>query len=201
MKRPAGFIALLCLVALSAALLGQIGTRSAPPPSSPLQDTLSVSLDPLGVSEPSSTAPISRLRADQIELNAPVVVLDTDGKGAMEDPPGPEVVAWYRFSAYPGSPGNAVFAGHVDYYRWGPAVFWHLKDLASGDSVYVELGDGTRYEYTVQWSERHKVSAAPIQAIVGPTAEESITLITCAGTFNTATGEYDEVLVVRAKRS
>jgi sortase (surface protein transpeptidase) len=40
----------------------------------------------------------------------------------------------------------------------------------------------------------------PIDEIVGPTPADSITLITCAGTFDQSTGRYNKRLIVRAKR-
>jgi sortase (surface protein transpeptidase) len=39
-----------------------------------------------------------------------------------------------------------------------------------------------------------------VDQIVGATPEEVITLITCSGTFSSATHQYDKRLVVRAER-
>jgi sortase (surface protein transpeptidase) len=45
-------------------------------------------------------------------------------------------------------------------------------------------------------------TGSPVQVtdIVGPVGREVVTLITCEGTFNTRTREYDKRLVVRADR-
>ena len=40
---------------------------------------------------------------------------------------------------------------------------------------------------------------AAVQDIIGPTEKPSITVITCDGTFNTRTHEYDKRLIVRAE--
>ncbi len=154
---------------------------------------------------PPSAAPIASLSIPKFDVDAAIVVLGVDNDGVMETPDGPLNVAWYDFSARPGFPpdaegGNAVFSGHVDYFDYGPAVFWNLKDLERDDVIEVRLTDGTIYKYGV--SERRTVDAqtAPIQEIVGDTLEEVITLITCGGSFDPSIGEYDQRVIVRATR-
>jgi len=46
----------------------------------------------------------------------------------------------------------------------------------------------------------YSLPGAPVQDIVGPTPNEVVTLITCEGTFNTRTREYDKRLIIRAER-
>lgn len=151
--------------------------------------------------EPPSTAPIQSLRVDSIGVAAPVVVLGVNADGVMDTPAEPMDVAWYNFSAYPGYPGNAVFAGHVDHVKTGAAVFHGLRDLKPGDSIEVALRDGTSYRYTVTTSSTYYDAFAPVQEIVGPTERESITLITCIGAFDPVTRSYDQRLIVRAERT
>lgn len=152
-----------------------------------------------------SNAAIQTLSIPRFEINAPVVVLGVDEQSVMESPDGPTTVAWYDFSAKPGFPvdmdgGNAVFAGHVDYYNYGPAVFWHLGDLEPNDLIEVTLADGTVYKYSVVSRQQYNASAAPISDIVGDTGTEVVTLITCGGTFDPGVGEYNDRVVVRAER-
>ena len=163
-----------------------------------LQLYASPTVEPAGPAP--STAPVQRITIPRIEVDAPVVVKSTDANGVMESPDGPWDVAWYDFSARPGFGGNAVFSGHVDYRNVGPAVFWRLRELELGDAVQVRLADGTDYGYRVTAKSTFDAATAPISDIVGPTAKEVITLITCAGTFDRATRQYDQRLVVRAER-
>jgi LPXTG-site transpeptidase (sortase) family protein len=149
---------------------------------------------------PGSNAPVARIVIPDAKIDAPVVQLGVDEQGVMQAPDNAYDVAWYDFSAHPGFGGNAVFAGHVDYIRVGPAVFWNIKDLEQGDLIEVRLEDGTVYRYAVTVYQLHDAATAPVQDIVGPTAVESVTLITCSGTFNTVTHQYDQRLVVRAER-
>lgn len=154
---------------------------------------------PLPTAQP-SRAQISRLLIPSIGVDAPVVTLGVDGDGVMQSPSGPEDVGWYNFTSQPGFGGNAVFSGHVDYRNYGPAVFWKLRNLGPGDVVDVRLEDGTAYSYVVVSANTYEADAAPIDEIVGPTARDSVTLITCGGTFDPNIRQYSHRLVVRAER-
>ena len=154
---------------------------------------------------PPSDAAINRIAIPRFGVEAPIVVLGVDVNGVMETPDGPTKVAWYDFSARPGYPvdedgGNAVFSGHVDYYNYGPAVFWNLRNLELEDEIEVGLTDGTMYRYSVISRKQYNAATAPIREIVGDTPTEVITLITCGGTFDPGVGEYDDRVVVRAQR-
>lgn len=149
---------------------------------------------------PGSNSPISRLMITNAKIDAPVVIKGVDGAGVMQAPDNAYDTAWYDFSAHPGFGGNAVFAGHVDYIHVGPAVFWNIKDLEKGDTITVRLEDGTEYRYGVTFKQQFDAATAPVDTIVGPTANETVTLITCGGTFNPATHQYDKRLVVQAER-
>ncbi len=149
---------------------------------------------------PGSDAAIDRLIIPDAKIDAPVVVKSVDGQGVMQSPDNAYDTAWYDFSAHPGFSGNAVFSGHVDYVRVGEAVFWHLKDLSPGDLIEVRLKDGTVYKYTVTRRLIYDAASAPVDQIVGPTPTQTVTLITCTGTFSSATHQYDKRLVVQAER-
>ena len=149
---------------------------------------------------PESTVPIVRLVIPKIKVDAPVVVKGVGADGYMETPDNGYDVAWYGFTARPGGAGNAVFSGHVDYYNIGSAVFWNLGKLQPDDLMEIRLEDGTVYTYRVTGKGAFDETDAPVERIVGPTPVESVTLITCTGTFNRATRQYDKRLVIRAER-
>ncbi len=148
---------------------------------------------------PPSDAPLERFLIPKFEIDAPVTVKGIDENNKMEDPDGAWDVVWYDFTGRPGFGGNAVFSGHVDYIDVGPAVFWDVKGLEEGDLVEVRLTDGTLYQYRV-YARQQVEAEADVSGIVGPTEEEIVTLITCIGTFDEATGQYDQRLIVRARR-
>jgi LPXTG-site transpeptidase (sortase) family protein len=149
---------------------------------------------------PASESALQRLIIPSAGIDAPVVVKGVDAAGVMQSPDNAFDTAWYDFSAKPGYGGNAVFSGHVDYINVGKAVFWELKDLNPGDEIQIRLEDGTVYRYAVNFKQQYDAATAPVEEIVGPTPRETITLITCSGTFSNVSHQYDKRLIVRAER-
>jgi LPXTG-site transpeptidase (sortase) family protein len=143
---------------------------------------------------------ITRLQVPKLGIDAPIVVLGILPDGTMATPRGPTEVAWYNFSAKPGQIGNVVMSGHLDYINYGAAVFYRLRDLRPGDELRVVLSDGTPVEYVVESVTAYDEASAPVADIVGRTPNEAITLITCAGSFDRSSREYNQRLVVRGAR-
>ncbi len=143
---------------------------------------------------------INRVKIPAIDVDAPIVVLGVHPDGTMASPSGPNAVAWYTFSAKPGEIGNVVLSGHLDYINVGAAVFWRLSELRPGDELQLLMEDDTLVRYVVESLNEYDETTAPVQDIVGPTANESITLITCAGSFDPTNLHYNRRLVVRGTR-
>ena len=145
-------------------------------------------------------APVA-LQVGSVGVDAPIE-LGAVVEGAMQDPSGPWVVAWYDQLGKVGEGGNVVMAGHVDYVNVGPAVFWDIRYLPAGDVIRVVGEDGNSYEYAVQWIERYVAAGLTPEVIqseiVGDTGQETLTLITCGGEFDPVTGQYLERWVLRA---
>lgn len=143
------------------------------------------------------------MKIDKIGVDAPVETFGLDEQLAPVVPTGDnarDVVAWYDFSAKPGTGSNVVFGGHVTWF--GQAVFYNLGNLVAGDVVNLVGQDGTQVTYTI--TDVYRVSADDPQAVevMWPTPDPVITLITCVGNFvDTGDpvfgGEYDERLIVR----
>lgn len=134
-----------------------------------------------------------------IGVNAPVesVGLDTEGV-SMALPSGGGSIAWFNLGSPPGTFGNAIMAGHVDYIR-DAAVFWDLNKLALGDYVNVFTKDGQQWIYQVTETTWYVHDQAPVDQVFGWSVEPTLTLITCGGTFDSSTRNYDKRLVVVAK--
>lgn len=144
------------------------------------------------------------LVVDSIGLSAPIEVGAID-EGVMRDPSGPWVVSWYEPLGKVGQGGNVVMAGHVDYWDTGPAIFAAVPSLTPGDVIRVVGPNGEAIEYAVEWGQLFEVATQltpeVIQTqIVGDTGQESLTLITCGGTFDPVAGEYLERFVIRANK-
>jgi len=169
-----------------------------------------------GISGTNPDAPVPGAEGDRflipsINVDAPltmrVVAPDANGAASMPNPEGPEDVVWYDFSAFeglggrPGVGGNTVVSGHVDYHDYGPAVFWDLRNLEVGSEITIHLRDGTEYRYAVQWNKTVEPNSTTWADIVAYTPQESLTMITCAGTFDSSTRSYDQRRVVWATRT
>ena len=139
------------------------------------------------------------LTIPSIRVDAPLVPMGVDRYGYMDLPYNPYQVAWYSFTGKPGMGGNAVFSAHVDYIRYGPAVFWGLSRLTPGDDVSVTLSDGAKVNYSVTESYVLPREQVDINSLIQPTEVETVTLITCTGTF--AYNDYSHRVIVRATRT
>lgn len=145
-----------------------------------------------------------RLVIPSVGIDAPFSykVVGTDGQ--MPNPDGPEDVSYYDFSQWPlkgglpGKGGNIVLAGHVDYIRYGPAVFWRLHELSVGDLVTIRLKDGTNVTYKIEFNKVIELGDADWSGIVSSTADESITLITCGGIFEA--GHYNNRQIIWGRK-
>jgi len=142
-----------------------------------------------------------RLIVPSLGVDAPVVTLGIKENGDMESPDGSDPVGWYTFSPTPGNPGNTVFSGHRDWHTGRAGIFGRLGELRSGDNVSVVLTDGSRVTYVVALSVLIAPDEMPIGDIIGVTPVETLTLITCEGTFDATSRDYDKRRIVWASRT
>lgn len=156
---------------------------------------------------PGDLAQVEGARPVAIEVAAAGVAAEIETiniiDGVMQDPTDPLLVSWYEESAKLGEIGNVLFAGHVNWYSIGAAVFFNLEDLAEDDEIVATGEDGELYRYAVQWNETVELATLTperLEELVGQTKHQSVTLITCGGEFDAATGHYLSRTVVRGKR-
>jgi hypothetical protein len=158
---------------------------------------------PAGVSLPfgaqgqlaSAAAPPDRINIARIGLSAPVSPLDP-GRG-LAGPADPTLAGWFSRGPAPGDVGPAVIIGHLDSDH-GPAVFWRLSQVRSGDEVRVSRSDGSVARFLVTRVARYSRSRFPSSDVFGPRPDSELRLITCTGSFNFLTRQYSENLVVYA---
>ncbi len=86
-----------------------------------------------------------RLEIPAIEVDAELVPVGLLDNGDMEVPDF-GLAGWYQPGPVPGGNGPAVLVAHVDTKK-GPDVFYHLKELKTGDEilVYDQNGDVARF--------------------------------------------------------
>jgi hypothetical protein len=148
--------------------------------------------------EPALVAPVG-LAIETAGVDAGIEAL-TVIEGALPDPTGPWVVAWYENLGSLGRAGNVVMAGHIDYWNVGPSVFYNLAGLQPGATAIVAGDDGKTYPYTIEWVRQYDNATMPLDEVAGPTDGQSLTLITCGGAFDYVNGQYLQRTVVRATR-
>lgn len=134
------------------------------------------------------------LSVDKLKVkNARVLPMSVNTAGELDTPRNIFDVGWYEASGKPGQGGTMVIDGH----NGGPhvhGVFKNLPDLASGDIIKVERGDGAVFNYKVV--ENKTVSLADSDAYMSAAARspeqgvESVTLISCTGEWSQAQGTY-----------
>jgi sortase (surface protein transpeptidase) len=139
----------------------------------------------------------ARLRIPAIGVDTPLIRLGLDAHGAVEPPSPWQKAGWYTGSVRPGQAGPAVILGHVDSTS-GPAVFYRLATLRSGDVVEVTRTDGTRATFRVSGRQQVAKSRFPTDLVYGPTLEPSLRLVTCGGTVDRRSGHYRDNIIVSA---
>lgn len=67
-----------------------------------------------------------------------------------------------------------MFSGHVDYINICPAVFCGLRNLGTGDTTQVDMGDGRTLSYSVQSNRLHPANNAPWAEIFSPSTGNNV---------------------------
>ena len=189
-------------------------TPAAPTPTPVPQGPPAEPSTPPDQSLPSVNAS-DRFLIARLGIDAPLSFKVVGADARLPNPDGPDDVAYYNFSAWPGyggAPGvggNTVLSGHVDSgvaaCKGGTvappctAVMWDLDKLVIGDEITVRI-DGVSYVYTVTSNDAYDETTnwAPIFAA---TREETLTVVTCSGDFNPQSRSYNMRQVVKARRT
>jgi LPXTG-site transpeptidase (sortase) family protein len=146
-------------------------------------------------------------RCGSTAIQASVNVYDVGSDGAMGIPVADcDVVrenfdAFTGYGGYPGSGGTTVLAGHVDYHPHYQAIFWNLRQIQPGTEIDYVNKDGKKITYSVDWAQAITDPNYDWSALAKTGDKESMVLITCDGTFNPDTHEYDRRFVAHATRT
>lgn len=137
-----------------------------------------------------------RIEIPSIGVDATVVDLAI-GPGDPEVPEAWEDAGWYTATRKPGEIGPSVVAGHIDS-KSGPAVFFRLDELSSGDEIIVHGADGESRTFVVSDSGQYPKENLPDEVFGFGERRAELRLITCGGTFDRSDGHYEDNLVVYA---
>ena len=144
----------------------------------------------------SYSQPPVRLSIPSINVNARIEYVGIKSDGNMDVPVLPQDVGLYRFGASIGDVGNAVIAGHLDYYNVGPAVFWDLGKLKPGDTVEVYTSQKTKLTFQVNDVQIYPDAQFPRDTVFGGSGNRNLNLVTCEGSFDPVSSNYNRRLVV-----
>ena len=124
------------------------------------------------------------------------MALGLGADGTLQVPPRGFPAGWFTGAPTPGELGPAIMVGHVD--MKGPGVFFQLHNLEPGDRVVVTRADGSKPVFRVSRVDRFPKDKFPTSLVYGNLDHPGLRLITCGGSFNSATGHYDDNFVAFA---
>lgn len=197
-----GGLGLLAAAGIAGFVLLSGGDEEEAPPAVQATPTIDVTAAPAddtpGLNE------VYRMIIEKLGVDAPVAPYGLDENAVPIVPTGPDaaqVVAWYDFSAKPGTGSNAVFAGHV---TWnGDAVFRNLDKLQEGDIVKLRDNEGVEIVYRVKSNVVVDPNDPESVKVMYPTEEDEATIITCGGEYfenndPIAGGDYTQRVIIKA---
>jgi len=159
----------------------------------------SVDLQDGSLPKADDTDPPLGLKVPALELDARVAAVGVNPKTDEFDvPPSVDRVGWYRFG--PGlsaDQGSIVIAGHVDSAEQGKGAFFRLGSMEPGDRITLTGASGSK-QFKVVGRERYAKTKIPLDKYFARDGTLRLTLITCGGPFDRATGHYRDNVVVTA---
>lgn len=156
--------------------------------------TLAARSSPTATPAPAGIIP-QRMWIPGIGVDANVEKVGRLPNGFMDVPKNLWNVAWFEPGTRPGAKGSAVIAGHLD----GPntaAVFWDLKKLRFGQRIQVADAVGHVLTFEVYETAIYPYDKAPLDRIFDNNDGIYLNLITCNGSFDFQTQNYNNRLVV-----
>ncbi len=150
-----------------------------------------------GQALPAEAVRPTAVRVPALGVDAPLDLLGISPDGTIEVPADAARAGWLTTSRTPGSPGPAVIAGHVDS-RQGPGVFARLRELGPGETILVQLDDGRVEQFVVTHVRQYAKEEFPTAEVYGGSPAPALRVITCGGSFDRATGHYQDNVVVYA---
>jgi Sortase domain len=187
----AGVAALLAFIAVAAGCSNDAAPAPMPSVSAPGSVVPAVSTPPLARS-----API-RVQIPTIGVDSALMQLGLQADGSLQVPSVGFPAGWYTGAPTPGELGPAILAGHVD---WGgqPGVFYHLRDLQPDAEVTVTRQDGSGAVFRVTQVKEYPKDKFPTDVVYGDLDHAGLRLITCGGSFDRQTRNYDDNIVAFA---
>ena len=187
----AGVAALLAVIAVAAGCSGD----AAPAPTSSV--SAPASLAPSAAAAPMPRSAPVRVQIPAIGVDSTLMQLGLRADGSLQVPPSGFPAGWYTEAPTPGELGPAILAGHVD---WGgqPGVFSRLHELTPDAEVTVTRQDGSAAVFRVTQVKEYPKDEFPTDVVYGDLDHPGLRLITCGGSFDRQTRNYNDNIVAFA---
>jgi hypothetical protein len=187
----AGVAALLAVIVVAAGCSDDAAPAPAPSVAAPGSVAPSVAAAPIARSAP------VRVQIPAIAVDSTLMQLGLQADGSLQVPPSGFPAGWYTGAPTPGEQGPAILAGHVD---WGgkPGVFYHLRDLQPDAEITVTRQDGSAAVFRVTQVKEYPKDQFPTDVVYGDLDHPGLRLITCGGSFDRQTRNYDDNIVAFA---
>lgn len=138
----------------------------------------------------------ARLRYPRFAMDAPITTVRAVD-GVMQVPLNPHRVGWWRDGSAPGAAsGTTVIVGHVNYAGVDGALSV-LPRARPGDLVVVGEARAT-VRYRVAAVRTYAKDQGIPPGVFAPGGAPRLVLITCGGPFDSASGNYEDNVVVYA---
>ena len=214
LKRLGWALAFVIIAALAAVLPAHFLGAGSPPPAAAMisepategggpPQPADIAAAPQAVAQPAGSpeAIPRRIALPELGVQAPVIEVGLDEAGGVVVPDDVTAVGWYRGSVSLDSlAGSTVIVGHRNSAVAGSGAFDNLEGLEAGDRLRVVDESGTAHRFRV--SEVEMVLKEDFASIVreafGTDGAHRLTLITCGGDFDSATGSYLSYVIVTA---
>lgn len=141
------------------------------------------------------------LTIESLGVKARVFEVGTDGRGQPQLAKNSYDAGWYNVGTLPGAPGAVVLSGACTG-TVGKGIFNKLHELTKGASIVIEDGDGMLYSYSVSYAETVPVDSVDMTTVLRPTygTTRGLSLIGCAGTYDTKTNDFSNRVIVYARQ-
>ncbi len=137
----------------------------------------------------------------KLGVHSRIFSVGTDKQGMLKTPSNIHDTAWYNQSSLPGQPGATLIDGHISSWT-SKGVFYNLKNLAVGDTVSIERGDGKIFNYSVVNTKIYDAQNVDMGAAMTPIVQgtSGLNLISCYGKVKPGTSEFTQRIVVFTKQ-
>ena len=135
---------------------------------------------------------------DKINAKGRLLPMGVNRDSSMQAPINIYDGGWYTGASRPGTAGAVIINGHAMENNSGGGLFGKLYQLENGDKIVVEMGNGTKFSYTVVGMETVPLEGVDMDKAMLPYGDETrgLNLITCSGSWTKDGKTLDKRLIV-----